>query len=232
MRSSGDAMLDDSPNTVVPTVAGATYTASVWVRAPRGRAVKLRLRELRGGSVVRSRVATITGNGGWRQLVVTSAPTAGGTWLSVEVARVPRRGLEGVRRRRVRATQLEFPSLSASPPGRAPPSTSLSRARPAARAADAQEASEPRRSWLGGDLFTSAGARRVQSRPSAPATSRPARRPGAVRSRRSQRRERPRSSRRARSASHGRRLRLALTGPGAGLVRHPRPTRPHPRERP
>ena len=84
-RSTGEAMLDDSPDTVASTVAGATYTASAWVRAPAGRSVKLRLRELNAGSVVRSRVVTVTGDGGWRQLVVTSATTAGGTSLSVEI---------------------------------------------------------------------------------------------------------------------------------------------------
>jgi hypothetical protein len=80
----GDAVLDDWPNAAASTVAGATYTASAWVRAPSGRTVKLRLRELRGGSVVRTRTATLTGNGGWRQLVVTIAP-AGGSSLSLEV---------------------------------------------------------------------------------------------------------------------------------------------------
>jgi hypothetical protein len=83
--SSGDAVLDDSPDTVASTIAGATYTASVWVRAPGGRTVTLRLRELSGGSVVRSRVATVTGNGGWRQLVVTSATANGGTSISLEI---------------------------------------------------------------------------------------------------------------------------------------------------
>ena len=83
--SPGDAVLDDWPNTVASTSAGATYTASAWVRAPVGRTVKLRLRELRGGAVVRSRVATVAGNGGWLRLVVTSAATAGGTSLSFEV---------------------------------------------------------------------------------------------------------------------------------------------------
>ena len=61
------------------------HTASAWVRAPAGRSVKLRLRELKGGSVVRSRVVTVTGDGGWRLVLVTSATTAGGTSLSVEI---------------------------------------------------------------------------------------------------------------------------------------------------
>ena len=45
----------------------------------------LRVRELNGGSVVRTTVATVTGNGAWQQLVVTCPATAGGTSLSVEV---------------------------------------------------------------------------------------------------------------------------------------------------
>jgi hypothetical protein len=83
--STGDAWLNDSPNSVASTAAGAVYTSSAWVRAPAGRRVKLRIRELSGSSVVRSKTATVTGNGGWRQLAVTSARTSGGTSLSVEV---------------------------------------------------------------------------------------------------------------------------------------------------
>ena len=78
-------MLDDSPSTVAATTAGRTYTASAWVRAPAGRAIRLRVRELSGGSVVRSASATATGDGGWRQLVVTTAGASGGTALSVEL---------------------------------------------------------------------------------------------------------------------------------------------------
>ncbi len=85
VRSTGDAWLDDSPNTFPSTVAGATYTASVWVRAPAGRTVRLRIRELRGGSLVRTSTVTLTGDGTWRQLTVTSAAASGGTSLSVEV---------------------------------------------------------------------------------------------------------------------------------------------------
>jgi hypothetical protein len=47
--------------------------------------VRLRLRELSGSSVLRSRTATVTGNGAWQRLAVTSAATSGGTSLSVEV---------------------------------------------------------------------------------------------------------------------------------------------------
>ena len=78
-------MLDDSPNTVASTVAGATYSASAWVRAPAGRTVMLRIRELNGGSVVRSTTATATVDGSWRQLTLKSTAAAGATALSVEI---------------------------------------------------------------------------------------------------------------------------------------------------
>ena len=81
----GNATLDDSPNTVGSTAAGATYAASAWVRVPAGRSVTFRLRELSGGSFVRSSVVTATGDGTWRQLTLTSSPASGGTSLSVEV---------------------------------------------------------------------------------------------------------------------------------------------------
>jgi hypothetical protein len=84
-HSSGDTVLDDSPDTVASTPAGATYAASAWVRAPVGRAVTVRLRELRNGALVGSTVATSTADGGWKQLSVTSRATAGGTSLSLEV---------------------------------------------------------------------------------------------------------------------------------------------------
>jgi hypothetical protein len=84
-RSTGDATLDDSPDTVAATTAGRTYTATAAVRVPVGRTVRLRLRELRSGSVLRSTVTTATGNGSWQLLEVTSAAATGGTSLSVEV---------------------------------------------------------------------------------------------------------------------------------------------------
>jgi hypothetical protein len=84
-RSSGEVMLDDAPNTVASTASGATYAASAWVRAPVGSSLKLRLRELNGGSVVHSALATVNGDGGWHKLALTTAPAAGGTALSVEL---------------------------------------------------------------------------------------------------------------------------------------------------
>ncbi len=81
----GDAVLDDSPNTVGSTAAGATYAASAWVRAAAGRTTRLRVREYRGGTLVRTSSVTLTADGTWRQLVLTTAAAAGGTSLSLDV---------------------------------------------------------------------------------------------------------------------------------------------------
>ena len=82
---SGDALLDDSPNTVGSSVAGATYSASAWVRAPAGRTTRLRVREYRGGTLVRTSSVTATGDGAWHQVVLSTAAAAGGTSLSLDV---------------------------------------------------------------------------------------------------------------------------------------------------
>ena len=81
----GNAVLDDSPNTVSTTSAGATHTAVVWVRAPAGRSVTLRLRERRNSTTVRTSQVTATGTGAWQQLTLASAAASGGTSLSLEV---------------------------------------------------------------------------------------------------------------------------------------------------
>jgi hypothetical protein len=78
-------VLDDSPDTVSSTAAGATYAGSAWVRAPAGRTVTLRLRELSGSTLLRTSTATATGTGTWQQLAVTSAAASGGTSLGVEI---------------------------------------------------------------------------------------------------------------------------------------------------
>jgi len=83
--STGDAVLDDSPNTISSTTAGATYAASTWVRAPYGRSVTLRLREYRGSSVVQYRTVVVTAIGGWQQITVSSPPAMGGTSISLDV---------------------------------------------------------------------------------------------------------------------------------------------------
>ena len=84
-RTLGDAVIDDVPNTVSSTVAGATYAASAWVSAPSGRTVTLRLVERSGGTVVRTKLATATATGSWQRLAVTSDAASGGTSLGVEI---------------------------------------------------------------------------------------------------------------------------------------------------
>ena len=84
-RTLGDSVLDDTPNTVSSTAAGATYAASAWVSAPSGRAVTLRLVERSGGTVVRTKLATLTATGSWQRLAATSDAASGGTSLGVEI---------------------------------------------------------------------------------------------------------------------------------------------------
>jgi hypothetical protein len=89
--SNGEAALDDWPDAVASTPRAA-YTATAWVYAPAGRTVKLRLRELRGSTVVRTKVVTVTGTGTWRLVSVTRPAVAGGTSLGVEVGVMLLRG--------------------------------------------------------------------------------------------------------------------------------------------
>ena len=84
-KSTGETVLDDSPNAVASTAGGATYTATAWVRVPAGRQVTVRLREYRNSSVVRYRTLVSTGTGAWQQLTVTSATTDAGSSLSLDV---------------------------------------------------------------------------------------------------------------------------------------------------
>lgn len=78
-------MLDDSPDTVVSTVSGSVYVAAVWVRAPAGRSVTLRLRERNGSTTVRSATRVASGTGAWQRLEITGFRAAGGTRVGVEV---------------------------------------------------------------------------------------------------------------------------------------------------
>jgi len=84
-QSSGDAVLDDSPNTVASSTRGAAYAGSAWVQAPAGRSVTLRLREYRGSKLVRFRTAVVTGTGSWQLVTVTGPPADGGTSISLDV---------------------------------------------------------------------------------------------------------------------------------------------------
>jgi hypothetical protein len=84
-KTTGDAVMDDSPNSVSSSTAGAVYAGTAWVNAPGGRGVTLRIREYRVSKVVRSQTAVVTGTGGWQQVTVQSAPAAGGTSISLDV---------------------------------------------------------------------------------------------------------------------------------------------------
>jgi len=76
--SAGTASLDAN-NIVAATTAGATYVAAVWVRAPAHRLVILRLREQRGGSVLRSELVTVRGTGRWERVAVRCSAAGGGS---------------------------------------------------------------------------------------------------------------------------------------------------------
>jgi len=82
----GNATLDDSPNTVGSTTAGSTYAGSLWILAPTGRSITLRLREFQGATLVRTSSTTVAATGGWQLLSVTSAATAGGTSLGIDTS--------------------------------------------------------------------------------------------------------------------------------------------------
>jgi hypothetical protein len=84
-KSTGTAVMDDSPNSVSSSAAGAVYAGSAWVHAPAGRSVTLRIREYRGSKVVRSQTSVVTGTGAWQQVSVQGAPAAGGTSISLDV---------------------------------------------------------------------------------------------------------------------------------------------------
>ncbi|HWO71113.1 MAG TPA: hypothetical protein VNP94_10230 [Actinomycetota bacterium] len=77
--TSGNCVLNDSPNWVGTTVAG-TYTGSLWVRADAaGATLKLRFREYSGGTLVGSAVVTTTTlTTDWQQVTVQIVPQAAG----------------------------------------------------------------------------------------------------------------------------------------------------------
>ncbi len=84
-KTAGEAVVDDSPNSIGSTTAGAVYAALAWVEAPAGRSVTLRLREYRGSKVIAVRTTAVAGTGAWQQVSVQSARASGGTSMSVDV---------------------------------------------------------------------------------------------------------------------------------------------------
>ena len=78
-------LLNDTPNWVTNTAA-ATYTAGIWVRADSpGATIKLKLVELDGATVVRSRTASRTLGTSWEQLTVALSSVPSGGSLDVQV---------------------------------------------------------------------------------------------------------------------------------------------------
>ena len=77
--AAGSCVLNDAPNWVATTVPG-TYTASIWARADvAGAALKLRLREYAGTTLVGSALKEMPLDVGWKQLVLQYAPASPGS---------------------------------------------------------------------------------------------------------------------------------------------------------
>jgi PKD repeat protein len=68
--------LDDAPNWVTTTQPG-TYTANLWVRSGRpGATLRLRLREVRGGTTLAKAVVPVRLTDRWQKVSATLVPTA------------------------------------------------------------------------------------------------------------------------------------------------------------
>ena len=72
-------LLNDSPDTVRPSVAGL-YTGSLWVRGEAaGATLKLRFREWAGGALAGSASTQVVLGGSWQQISVSYTPVAPGS---------------------------------------------------------------------------------------------------------------------------------------------------------
>ena len=77
---------NDNPRWVPSTVAGRTYTGSIWVKPQVGQLINLRLREWRGSTPVTDRRCTLTASGtAWQRLTVQITTAQTGNQLSVAV---------------------------------------------------------------------------------------------------------------------------------------------------
>lgn len=86
-RVGSTLVVNDSPNTVASTTAGATYSASVWVRASSQRTVSLRLREVpTPGVTLDSAAAWITlPDSAWHRLSVDYVARQDGSMIDASV---------------------------------------------------------------------------------------------------------------------------------------------------
>ena len=78
-------VLTDTPNWVATTQPG-TYTASVWVRGDAGGAtIKITLKEMNGGTQVRSRIFSAPLTTSWNLIAVTETTLSPGSTLDLQV---------------------------------------------------------------------------------------------------------------------------------------------------
>ena len=78
-------VLTDTPNWVTTTQPG-TYTASVWVRGDvPGATIKITLKEMNGGTVVRSCIFSATVATAWNLIAVTETTLSPGSTLDLQV---------------------------------------------------------------------------------------------------------------------------------------------------
>jgi hypothetical protein len=78
-------VLNDTPNWVATTQPG-TYTASLWVRGDvAGSTIKITLKEMNGGTQVRSRIFSATLETTWNLIAVTETTASPGSTLDLQV---------------------------------------------------------------------------------------------------------------------------------------------------
>ena len=84
--ATGDTTLNDSPDWMAATTAGATCTATAWVKGPAGTKVNIRFREYQGSTLVGYQSAPyVLGDGDWRQISISAPVKAGGNHVDLNV---------------------------------------------------------------------------------------------------------------------------------------------------
>jgi hypothetical protein len=86
-RVASTVVLNDDPNTVASTTAGATYAATAWLRTWADRPLTLRLREVPAtGQTLDTAATTVTApDGQWHQLTLTYVAQRDGSMLDLSV---------------------------------------------------------------------------------------------------------------------------------------------------